>query len=140
MINLHRISLFTGVGGVLISLLSFSPTALAGSGGMAGSAAFQVDTVVTGVGVSAAVGENGASAWSFNDSTNGSEVNSAGSLGSGGSITIGGAADQFNASGVGQVVDSTNSAEVNSNTLSNNADLELGTGSNNIIVDSPPVN
>ncbi|MGI0482009.1 hypothetical protein ACN4EE_14645 [Geminocystis sp. CENA526] len=138
MINLQRVTLITGMSGILISFFGFSPNAFAGSGGMAGSAAFQVDSVVTGVGVSAAVGENGAGAWSFNDSS-ATGKNSAGSMGSGGAITIGGAGNEFDASKVGKVVDSAGSTTLdNSNTLTGNADLKLGTGSNNVIVDSTP--
>jgi len=80
------------MGGVLISALAFSPLVLAqavGTGGMAGSAAFDaaVSGKINGAGTAAAIGKNGAGSWAFNDSS-ATDKNAAGAMGSSGVTTV----------------------------------------------------
>ena len=79
------------MGGVLVSTLAFSPLVLAqvGTGGMAGSAAFDaaVSGKINGAGTAAAIGKNGAGSWAFNDSS-ATDKNAAGAMGSSGVTTV----------------------------------------------------
>lgn len=62
---IRRLALITGF--VALNAFGFAAGARAGEGGVAGSAAFTVNTgAVTGVAVSAAVGKENAAAQSFN--------------------------------------------------------------------------
>ncbi|PHV63917.1 hypothetical protein WEU38_00295 [Cyanobacterium aponinum AL20118] len=133
--NIHRVLLVSGM--AIGSSTLFGASALAG-GGMAGSAAFNLISdgqatpaqVVSGVATAAAVGQNGASAWSFQTGTN----NSAGAIGSAGVITV----DTFSASSVTSVSDTVPASYTdNTNTLTNNADIQLGTTSGDAIINSP---
>lgn len=96
--KLNRVLLASGLAIATGALMS--PAAFAGEGGVAGSAAFNLDPTgnVLGVATAASVGKNGASAWAFQEGTS----NSAGALGSGGAIDMNG----FSASTVGNVNDS----------------------------------
>ena len=86
--NSSIISRFAVVTGLVVgSALGLTTVARAGEGGIAGSAAFTIDSGdVTGVAVSAAVGKENASAAAFNyDGTNAAGLqNSAWALGSAG--------------------------------------------------------
>lgn len=125
---------------LLASTVAIGTSALFGSsafagGGMAGSAAFNItgasgSEVVSGVATAAAVGQNGASAWAFQDGTS----NAAGAMGSAGVITV----TTFNATSVTSVADTVPANYVdNGNTLKGNADIQLGTTSGNTIINSP---
>ena len=80
------ISRFAVVSGLVVcSALGLATVARAGEGGVAGSAAFTVDSGnVTGVAVSAAVGKENASAAAFNYEVGSGVQNSAWSLGTAG--------------------------------------------------------
>ena len=75
-----------------VSVFGFAATTIAGEGGVAGAAAFTIDTAgnVTGVAVASAVGKHDAAAAAFNasDSADLDVQNYAYSLGSAGVITL----------------------------------------------------
>lgn len=125
--KLNRVLLASGL--AIASAAMLSPAAFADEGGVAGSAAFNLDTVgnVLGVATAASVGKNGASAWAFQDGTS----NSAGALGSAGVIDI----TTFNATSVGNVNDS---ADPNLVTAQENGmdypDIQLGTEAGDEII------
>ena len=63
--TIRRFAVASGL--ALLGAVGFASSALAGEGGIAGSAAFTVDaSAITGVAVSAAVGKENASAAAFN--------------------------------------------------------------------------
>ena len=127
--KLNRVLLASGL--AIASAAMLSPAAFADEGGVAGSAAFNLDTVgnVLGVATAASVGKNGASAWAFQDGTS----NSAGALGSAGVIDI----TTFNATSVGNVNDS---ADPNLVTAQENGmdypDIKLGTEAGDEIINN----
>ncbi|MBE9176140.1 hypothetical protein IQ225_14005 [Synechocystis salina LEGE 06155] len=107
--------------------MAWPEQAQAGGGGMAGAAAFSLDANgnVTGVAVSAAVGGNGAAAWAFNNGTS----NSAGAIGSNGTITL----INFNSSIVEQVF-TTPRDELMPEAPVGGFDIQLGTTSGDAII------
>jgi len=125
--------------GLAATVVSFAPAAFAGAGGVAGSAAFNlVDNgsgtqVVAEVATAASVGKNGASAWAFQTDT----TNSAGAIGSGGVITISG----MTATTFTDAKDAADAAlyTAQDNTFAAGAgpDVQLGTTSGNVVVNSP---
>ena len=125
--KLNRVLFASGLAIATGALMS--PAAFAGEGGVAGSAAFNLDTGgnVLGVATAASVGKNGASAWAFQDETS----NSAGALGSGGVINMNG----FSASTLGSVVDSQDDflATDQSNGM-DYPDIQLGTEAGDEII------
>ncbi|MBE9176143.1 hypothetical protein IQ225_14020, partial [Synechocystis salina LEGE 06155] len=81
--KLNRVLLASGLAVGTTALIA--PLAMAGGGGVAGSAAFTIDGgAVTDVSTAAAVGHDVSTAWSFNDATTGAEKNSAGAMGASG--------------------------------------------------------
>lgn len=131
----NRVLLVSGLAIGATALIS--PMAMAGAGGIAGSASFNlVDSsgsqVVSGVATAAAVGKNGASAWGFQSGT----TNSAGALGSGGVITVTGMTATTFTSVVDAVDGNLDTAQTN--TLSGGPDVQLGTTSGDVVVDATP--
>ncbi|MGL5508935.1 MAG: hypothetical protein ACRC2J_00830 [Microcoleaceae cyanobacterium] len=128
------------VSGLAIMGVVFAPVARAGEGGIAGSAAFTVNTdgKVTGVAVSSAVGKQDAAAHAFNYGTSGTIQNAAFAIGSAGTITgtdIGGtttAGTSYNTmadSNLGSIQGN----KFNAGTVG----IKLGTTSGNSLVDAP---
>ena len=136
--NSSIISRFAVVTGLVVgSALGLTTVARAGEGGLAGSAAFTINSgFVTGVAVSAAVGKENASAAAFNyDGTNAAGLqNSAWALGSAGVHSF---------TGVGNIagfsVTNTQDTARNlpqANTFSPNLfEVKIGTGSGDTVVD-----
>ena len=86
---IRRIAFVSGL--VILNAFGFATVARAGEGGVAGSAAFTVNSgAVTGVAVSAAVGKENAAAHSFNyNGTNANGLqNSAFALGTAGTLSL----------------------------------------------------
>jgi len=128
--KLNRVLLASGL--AVAAGAFMGPAAFAGEGGVAGSAAFNLDATssnVLGVATAASVGKNGASAWAFQDGTS----NSAGALGSGGVINM----NDFSASTLGNVNDS---ADPNLVTEQDNGmdypDIQLGTEAGDEIINN----
>jgi len=118
---------------LVATAIGFAPAAFAGAGGIAGSASFSGDGVggVTGAATAAAIGQNGASAWSFNQIGPDSQ-NSAGAIGTAGATTITGFS---NAGTITSVVDTAPATlSTNNNTLTGAPDIQFGT---NYTVDAP---
>jgi hypothetical protein len=128
--KLNRVLLASGL--AVAAGAFMGPAAFAGEGGVAGSAAFNLDATssnVLGVATAASVGKNGASAWAFQDGTS----NSAGALGSAGVITI----TTFNATSVGTVNDSADpSLLTNQSNGMDYPDIQLGTEAGDEIINN----
>lgn len=115
--------------GFVLSLNAWIAPAHAGSGGMAGSAAFSIDSNgnVTGVAAAAAIGANGAAAWAFNDGI----ANSAGAMGSSGVMTL----INFTSNQLESIHDSVpGTYETQMNELGGGFDVQLGTTGGEVIL------
>jgi hypothetical protein len=110
---------------LVATAIGFAPAAFAGAGGIAGSASFSGGSgdVVTGAATAAAIGQNGASAWSFNKG--GADTsNSAGAIGTAGATTITG----FSTGTITSVQDTAPATPAtNSNSFSGGPDIQFGT-------------
>ena len=132
------ISRFAVVSGLVVcSALGLATVARAGEGGVAGSAAFTIDTSgsVRGVAVSAAVGKENASAAAFNyTGAVGGLQNSAWSLGTAGTqnFTAVGDGAGFN---VTSTEDSDRGAEMTNSFSADPFSIKLGTTSGDAVVD-----
>ena len=118
-----------------VSVLGFSSTVFAGKGGVAGAAAFTVESnAVTGVAVAAAVGKQDAAAAAYNAPGATGIQNYAYSLGSAGVINISSMGDSAAATIAGTADDTLGTGQ--SNTFSSNlpGSIQLGTGSGNAVV------
>ena len=131
------ISRFAVVSGLVVcSALGLATVARAGEGGVAGSAAFTIDTSgsVRGVAVSAAVGKENASAAAFNYESGSGVQNSAWSLGTAGTqdFTAVGDANGFN---VTSTEDSARGADMTNSFSADPFSIKLGTTSGDTVVD-----
>jgi len=135
---IRRIAFVSGL--VILNAFGFATVARAGEGGVAGSAAFTINTgAVTGVAVSAAVGKESAAAHSFNyasSTTAGTLQNSAFAIGTAGtlSLTTIGAPAGF---GLNTIEDS-NRALAQNNTFTAGYNIQLGTTSGNVVGTTKP--
>ena len=131
------ISRFAVVSGLVVcSALGLATVARAGEGGVAGSAAFTIDTSgsVRGVAVSAAVGKENASAAAFNYEVGSGVQNSAWSLGTAGTqdFTAVGDTNGFN---VTSNEDSARGTEMTNSFSADPFSIKLGTTSGDTVVD-----
>lgn len=111
---------------LVATAIGFTPAAFAGAGGIAGSASFSGGSgdVVTGAATAAAIGQNGASAWSFNKG--GADTsNSAGAIGTAGATTITGFSNTGTITSVQDTAPAT--PATNSNSFSGGPDIQFGT-------------
>lgn len=131
----RRFAVVSGL--VIMNALGFANVARAGEGGIAGSAAFTVNSSnVTGVAVSAAVGKDSAIAHAFNYNVPaaGGLQNSAFAIGSAGATTsenIGGATFKVTAAADASL----NTAQ--GNTIGNGYSIQLGTSSGAVLNQTP---
>ena len=132
---IRRIAFVSGL--VILNAFGFATVARAGEGGVAGSAAFTINTdKVTGVAVSAAVGKDSAAASAFNygpSRTDDGLQNSAFAIGTGGTMT-------FNTIGNSGGFDLTTTADAARGTAQNNTftsgyNIQLGTAIGNTVAD-----
>ena len=136
--NSSIISRFAVVTGLVVgSALGLTTVARAGEGGVAGSAAFTIDTSgsVRGVAVSAAVGKENASAAAFNYTGSVSGLqNSAWSLGTAGTqdFSAVGDANGFN---VTSTEDSDRGTDMTNSFSADPFSIKLGTTSGDTVVD-----
>jgi hypothetical protein len=132
---MRRLALVTGF--VILNAFGFAAGARAGEGGVAGSAAFTVNTgAVTGVAVSAAVGKENAAAQAFNYGTTTTGLqNSAFAIGTAGTLnnTLVGDPKGTTVSSV----EDTGRAIPQSNTIGNGYTINIGTKSNDVLGTSP---
>ncbi|MEG4913540.1 MULTISPECIES: hypothetical protein [unclassified Microcoleus] len=135
---IRRIAFVSGL--VILNAFGFATVARAGEGGIAGSAAFTVNSdKVTGVAVSAAVGKENASAAAFNYSAAGGGnalQNSAWALGSAGiqAFTTVGNPTGFDVTPVSDTARATpQENKFNAGTVN----VQIGTATNNAVVKSP---
>ena len=131
------ISRFAVVSGLVVcSALGLATVARAGEGGVAGSAAFTIDTSgsVRGVAVSAAVGKENASSAAFNYEAGSGVQNSAWSLGTAGTqdFTSVGDANGFNAT---STEDSARGTDMTNSFSADPFSIKLGTTSGDTVVD-----
>ena len=127
-----------------VSILSLTPAAFAGEGGVAGAAAFTIDNTgaapaVTGVAVAAAVGKQDAAAAAYNvpDSTLATSVgvqNYAYSLGSAGVISIAAMGDPLNAEMTGTDDIDLTTPQANTFTSGGPGAVQLGTVSGDDLI------
>lgn len=120
------------------TVMGFSSSARAGEGGVAGSAAFSVNSGdVTGVAVSAAVGKEAAAAHSFNyDGSNDNGLqNSAWAMGIAGTMSMSGLGDPAGFT-LNTLEDSARATE-QANTLSNGFSIQIGTVATDPLVTAP---
>ncbi|MEG3931618.1 hypothetical protein QT990_10255 [Microcoleus sp. T3_B1] len=135
---IRRIAFVSGL--VILNAFGFATVARAGEGGIAGSAAFTVNSdKVTGVAVSAAVGKENASAAAFNYSAAGGGnalQNSAWALGSAGiqAFTTVGNPTGFDVTPVSDTARATpQENKFNAGTVN----VQIGTATGNAVVKSP---
>lgn len=132
----RRLAVVSGL--VILNAFGLATVARAGEGGVAGSAAFTVvDTQVTGVAVSAAVGKENAAAHAFNyDARNANGLqNSAFALGTAGTLSLQGLGDPagFNL----DTIEDSDRGTGQINAFTAGYTIQLGTVSGNVLSTAP---
>jgi hypothetical protein len=128
------------VSGLAIIGAVFAPVARAGEGGIAGSAAFTINTdgKVTGVAVSSAVGKQDAAAHAFNYGAGGTVQNAAFAIGSAGTISVRAVGDTAG-SEYSTIADAALGTAQNNTFSAGTVGIKLGTVSGDILIDAPKV-
>ena len=124
------------IAAITASIFGIASHALAGEGGAAGSAAFQLNSsgTVTGVAVSAAIGKQDAFAGAFNDSSTG--MNTAFAQGSAGVIGV----NTLGSMTIGSISSSpdTSLGTAQGNSFTANTSVQIGSKSGDSVVNVKP--